>query len=250
MLKRLKNSDKIRIYSDLPKVEPGEIFVAPLIDDCLEFPPVVNETTWPDWFKDPRIAEPGTIASCKGIQDLLSTGITFHLWCDYKFIWESSQQSFIAKASDQRFWAESFPYSNTVGCPIAKARPASEANWPKLVNPWYVKTAKGYSSLLIPTLYDADSRYHALPGVVHTDYYHAVNAVLQINTDEEFVIKAGTPLFQLIPFKRKDNIKTMTLGTHEAATKMRGQGVSHGNINVFSRKGLYRKHQRKADADS
>ena len=250
MLKRLKDSHLIRTYADLPKVNPGEILVSPIVDDCLEFPPVINETTWPDWFRDPRIAEPGTIASCKGIQDLLSTGITFHLWCDYEFYWDAPKQSFTARASDPRFSAESFPYSNTVGCPIAKARPASEANWPKLVNPWHVKTAKGYSSLLIPPLYDADPKYHALPGIVHTDYYHAVNAVLQINTDEEFVIKAGTPLFQLIPFRRKDNISKMMVAPHEAALKMRARGVSYGNINPFSRKGLYRKHQRKADADS
>ena len=85
MLKRLKNSDKIRTYRDWPKVKPGEILMIPKDYRLLENPPVINGTTWPDWWKNMPKDRNTTMLGCKGIQDYLSMGITVPLWCDMEF---------------------------------------------------------------------------------------------------------------------------------------------------------------------
>jgi hypothetical protein len=74
---------------------------------------------------------------------------------------------------------------------------------PKLRNPWGIKTPKGYSSIFIPPMHRPASGIRILEGVVDTDLY--TNSVqLPFLVDAGFVgtIPAGTPVVQVIPFKR------------------------------------------------
>ena len=84
-------------------------------------------------------------------------------------------------------------------------------NFPKWVNPWSIKTAPGYSCLFVNPFH-RESNFTILPGVVDTDVYTApVNFPFVMNdTEWEGLIPAGTPIAQVIPFKR-DSFK-MILG--------------------------------------
>ena len=84
----------------------------------------------------------------------------------------------------------------------------------KIVNPWKIKTPKGYSCLFVPPLNNSDDRFHIIPAIVDTDTFpNEINFPIVINGDKypvlETTIKKGTPYVQVIPFKR-DNWK-MTL---------------------------------------
>jgi hypothetical protein len=84
----------------------------------------------------------------------------------------------------------------------------------KILNPWKIKTPKGYSCLFVPPLNNSDDRFSIIPGIVDTDnFLNEVNFPIIINGDKypvlETTIKKGTPYVQIIPFKR-DNWK-MTL---------------------------------------
>lgn len=76
--------------------------------------------------------------------------------------------------------------------------------YPKFVNFWGVKTPKGYSCLFVQPFH-RDSPFSIFPGIVDTDkYFNPVNFPFVVN-DKSFegLIPAGTPMAQLIPFKRE-----------------------------------------------
>jgi len=84
----------------------------------------------------------------------------------------------------------------------------------KIINPWKIKTPKGYSCLFISPLNNSDDRFSIISGIVDTDTFpNEINFPIIINGDKypvlETTIKKGTPYVQIIPFKR-DNWR-MTL---------------------------------------
>ena len=76
--------------------------------------------------------------------------------------------------------------------------------FPKWTNHWAIKTPKGYSTMFIPPMH-RESVFSILPGVVDTDTYTApVNFPFVLNDPKfEGLIPAGTPIAQVIPFKRE-----------------------------------------------
>jgi len=77
----------------------------------------------------------------------------------------------------------------------------------KILNPWKIKTPKGYSCLFLPPLNNSDDRFSIIPGIVDTDVFPLeINFPIVLNGDKypnlETTIKKGTPYVQIIPFKR------------------------------------------------
>ena len=77
----------------------------------------------------------------------------------------------------------------------------------KILNPWKIKTPKGYSCLFVSPLNNSDDRFSIISGIVDTDSYTGeINFPIVINGDKypvlETIIKKGTPYVQIIPFKR------------------------------------------------
>jgi hypothetical protein len=88
--------------------------------------------------------------------------------------------------------------------PTHPLRGGHNTSYPKWMNPWSIKTPPGYSTLFIPPAH-RDSVFTIMPGVVDTDQYtHAVNFPFVLNDADTFqgLIPAGTPIAQVIPFKR------------------------------------------------
>jgi hypothetical protein len=76
---------------------------------------------------------------------------------------------------------------------------------PKWINPWAIKVPKGYSVLFTVPMHQPNEFFKVLPGIVDCDEYVApVNFPFLLN-DERFegLIPAGTPIVQVIPFKRE-----------------------------------------------
>jgi hypothetical protein len=90
-------------------------------------------------------------------------------------------------------------------------------SYPKFMNPWSIKTPKGYSTLFVQPFH-RESVFTILEGVVDTDTYTAaVNFPFVINDPSfEGLIPVGTPMAQVIPFKR-DRWKA-TLGKQKDLT--------------------------------
>jgi hypothetical protein len=83
--------------------------------------------------------------------------------------------------------------------------------YPKWMNTWAIKTPKGYSTMFQPPAH-RDNVFTILPGVVDTDTYTAPVNFPMVLTDPSFtgLIPAGTPIAQVIPFKRE--VWNMSIG--------------------------------------
>jgi hypothetical protein len=79
-----------------------------------------------------------------------------------------------------------------------------DMRYPKWINPWGIQTPTGYSILFTPPMHNPNPWFTVLQGVVDTDEYTApVNFPFVLNDPKfEGMIPAGTPMVQVIPFKR------------------------------------------------
>lgn len=109
---------------------------------------------------------------------------------------------------------EDLPYYSSNGPGVsfhnsdqAKNYPLNKNNKPiaKINNPWYIRTPPGYSCLFVAPLNNKEIPIEIMSGIVDTDkYFNQVNFPFTL-VDEGFegIIKAGTPIVQVIPFKRE-----------------------------------------------
>ena len=74
----------------------------------------------------------------------------------------------------------------------------------KWANPWIITTPKGWSTMFLPPSYNDDAVFQILPAIVDTDQFElSVQFPFFLRKGFEGVIKAGTPIAQVIPFKRE-----------------------------------------------
>ena len=97
-----------------------------------------------------------------------------------------------------------FSIETTEGMPNA-----DKTNLPtfRIDSPWILKTPKGYSTLFVPPFNNRDIMFEAISGVIHTDVFTTYMNIPFIWTgppDFKGVIKRGTPMVQMIPFKREE----------------------------------------------
>jgi hypothetical protein len=78
------------------------------------------------------------------------------------------------------------------------------APYPKWNSPFTIKTPPGYSTLFVSPLHNPNGIFTVFPGIVDTDKYTAtVNFPFVLNdVNWTGIIEAGTPMVQVIPFKR------------------------------------------------
>lgn len=75
----------------------------------------------------------------------------------------------------------------------------------KFINPWIIQTPPGYSCLFISPAYRDDLPFYTLPAIVDTDKHPIpVNFPFFIKEGFEGILKQGTPIIQVIPFKRDE----------------------------------------------
>lgn len=193
------------------KIKPGQIRFTPVDNRLMAMPPYLNSTpsAMPQWMRMIGKTQ-GSIRRCAGTIDFLGAGVTLPMWTNLYFrpdgrgSWESKADNFSPPADISSI--AGFPYETTGECPMTGIRKIETGMYPKIVNPWRFETARGWSSLILPAYFEPSSDYQVIPSVVHTDFYHLANVVLNITTDKAFQIKYGTPMYQIIPFERKSAI--------------------------------------------
>jgi hypothetical protein len=183
----------------------------------------------PNWFKklEHTVHKP-TIKGCMPFLDTLTYGYLLRLPQDliieiYKDENNNFQGTFnpAAKQAESvvRKYMLNLNYHNEQHSPIQlEGSPLLNKNYGgsilKIINPWRIKTPKGYSCLFLPPMNNCDDRFSIIPAIVDTDVLpFEINFPIIINGDKypvlETTIKKGTPYVQIIPFKR--NSWKMTL---------------------------------------
>lgn len=175
-------------FKDLEKPQPASAFI-------------------PEWYKDidsyvgKKKATNGqgitnaTIKKCMPVFDAIISGYIITLPVDIMVTIKDGSQYFE--------WAN---FHLVAFHPIEQApnhperKPYPYAKW---MNPWAIKTPKGYSTLFVQPFH-RESVFTILPGIVDTDTYSTpVNFPFVINDPNfEGLIPKGTPIAQVIPIKR------------------------------------------------
>ena len=255
--KRQKLVSGIKRYGDIPKLKPNQILVVPesnFIHDSDVFP-YLNSINRVDWITQHK--GDGSVRTCPGTTDLMQMGITIPLWADLRIRpglngMLEAQFNIGEIPDDMRAGRiEPFTYEQTGKCPYTDKRDkgVEKMQYLKLVSPYMIKTAKGYSSLITDVLVAPGVGYEVVPGVVNTDYYHTVNVVLNVLVNKEIYIPRGTPIAQITTYKRTDNIREMLIGDEEVFDLMRRRGFGGPWLPGIWRRGKYKKEQYSWDAE-
>jgi hypothetical protein len=113
----------------------------------------------------------------------------------------------------------------------------------KFHNYWTIRTPKGWSCLFLPPINRPNGVIEVLSGLVDTDSYKSpVNfPFIAIAPDGVHTLKEGTPLVQVIPFRRAD---TALEGSIRAESKQEGEEREHIRRSTHAGEGWYKRHAR------
>lgn len=92
---------------------------------------------------------------------------------------------------------------------------------PKWISPWSIKTKNGYSCIFLSPMHHENKYLEILPAIVDTDkHILPINFPFFIKDNfSDGLIPAGTPIVQVIPFKR--DVFTMSIGTKKNRKKIK-----------------------------
>lgn len=173
--------------------------------------PIKSSSIIPEWYKKQskfttgkmEIGEEGninhTIKACMPIFDMMTAGYTITLPADVyfegsgKIKWSTDILSCIESHDKVQLNEYEIPDGYEKGVAF------------KFVQPWIIKTPPGYSTMFIHPSYRPDLPFYTLPAIVDTDK-HPTMVNFPFFLKEGFVgtIPYGTPIAQVIPFKRED----------------------------------------------
>ena len=189
--------------------------------------PIPAKLNIPEWYKNlEHTILNKTVKGCMPFLDSLTAGYILKIPQDFnlrhnvdnknekKETFKDSFQTFGLHEQSQILHAKSINLNSGIDIHSIKqveGSPFIEKNknlpFYKIINPWKIKTPKGYSCLFVPPLNNVDDRFSIIPGIVDTDTFpNEINFPIIINGDKypvlETTIKKGTPYVQIIPFKR------------------------------------------------
>jgi hypothetical protein len=115
----------------------------------------------------------------------------------------------------------------------------------KFHNYWTIRTPKGWSCLFLPPINRPNGVIEVLSGLVDTDSYRSpVNfPFVAIAPDGVHSLKKGTPLVQVIPFRRADVALAASV---RAESKEEGDERERIRRSTHSQDGWYKRHARAA----
>ena len=182
-----------------------------------EYKPTPAALNIPDWYKamesyangekKPRGdgTPPSTIKRCMPVFDAITSGYIIYSYVD---VFVTKKDGLVDDQPANAHWfewpsLEPISFHDMIQAPTHPNR-NSHIEYPKWISPWGIKTPPGYSCLFIQPTH-RESVFTILPGIVDTDSYTApVNFPFTLNDVEfEGLIPAGTPIAQVIPFKRE-----------------------------------------------
>jgi hypothetical protein len=176
-------------------------------DEGVIAPPVPAKTVMPDWFKRTKPVDPEhltatnnglTIKRCMPFLDALTTGWIIPLAATVRLVVRDGGRTVDAGWEFDRTMVSGHGAHQVPNHPNAPRPPM------KFHNHWTVATPPGWSCLFVPPLNRPHPHFEVLAGIVDTDTYRSEIHFPFFATGDEgtYVIERGTPLVQVIPFRR------------------------------------------------
>lgn len=225
-----------------PKIE----FLCRPEDEGVLAPPVRAKEVMPNWFKrlpavDKDHLTPTnnglTAKRCMPFLDALSTGWILPLVATVRLEIADGGKTVNAGWDFDRVMVTHHNSHQVAGHPN-QPRPAS-----KFHNYWTIRTPPGWSCLFVPPLNRPNPLFEIASGVVDTDSY--VSPIhfpfFAVAEDGLYVLEKGTPLVQVIPFRRAD---TALPGVVRAESPTDSATSKRIFRNTLASEGWYRKFAR------
>jgi hypothetical protein len=166
-----------------------------------ELVPSPARSVVPEWYKDilPK-TDPSGVKKCVPFLDALTSGYIQRTWTDILVTCDNGE----VKVETLPHEVEMVKQRENTAMPSSEELYQKEFIWQR---PWSIQLPDGYSSLITHPLNRADLPFYTMSGIVDSDTYHHTiigNIPFYIKSSFTGVIKAGTPMFQVIPIKRED----------------------------------------------
>lgn len=208
--------------------------------------PVPAKSAMPEWFKRlPPVDKSQvhsknnglTVKRCMPFLDALTTGWILPLAATVRLDVSDDGQTVDAGWEIDRVMVSNHSNFQISGNPRDRQPPC------KFHNYWTIVTPPGWSCLFVPPLNRPNPGFECVAGIVDTDTYQSLIHFPFFATTEDgtYTIEKGTPLVQVIPFRRsgthlEGEVRTET--EEEAATRekiLRSTQASEGWYRKFAR---------------
>lgn len=213
----------------LHKPAPKLRFMCDPKDEGIIAPPVPAKTVLPEWFRKlPAIDQKMvsvtdnamTVKRCMPFLDAMTTGWILPLGATVRLEIKDEGRTVTAGWEFDKVMVSNHNPHQVTGNPHEPRPPC------KFHNYWTVKTPPGWSCAFVPLLNRPNPLFQCFAGIVDTDTYHSLIHFPFIATggDGIHVIERGTPLVQVIPFKRETTDLEAVVGPEtedEAASRER-----------------------------
>lgn len=180
------------------------------LDIHTEVPVTPAKKLVPDWYK--RLQQsistyPGgpsypTIKQCPPVIDMLTSGYIISCPVDIKLFPKDEPANY--KGFDAETHVDFMPSQHHWKmCPVDAGQ--GKMHWTKIKHGWTVRTPAGYSCLFIQPFYFFNKDITLFPAIVDTDKHDVpVEFPGYLHSNSVTTIEQGTPLMQVIPFKRDE----------------------------------------------
>jgi|TARA_B100000035_G_scaffold302616_1_gene300393 hypothetical protein len=180
---------------------------------------------------------------CPGITDFLKQGYLIPAWCDMVVRKTPQNKYVVQQVYDSHLPIDLRGQEMKVHSPDQfstipeRDLPHSGGEWLKMFAPWIIKTSPGVSILITNPIWHRDTRFTTATGVFHSDstpfltnwmFEWNVDIPTRFtepnNIDEDLqIIREGTPLMQIIPFKRQKYNSSIEYISNQEIDHMRSQ---------------------------
>ena len=165
-----------------------------------------------------------TIRICPGLRDYMSNGFVMPAWCDMHIkIIDGVPEITYSDFDIEKMYHFADQMGDFLDTKFLIRTPV------KLDNPWITYTKKGWSILWLPMSFHENPYFEAIPGIIDHDKGPGKSPInIMLKTDESFTIEQGTPIVQMVPFKRQivtaytGNLRDKTIDRYKALMTTNG----------------------------
>lgn len=187
-----------------------------LLEDCKPKP---TARYTPDWWKEKKIdlvkqsaydlntanikncPSVGNIKHCPSFTDVFTSGYVVPMWMDTYLGYdkENARAGALSNLTQIDYHPcpsedmENYTFLGKEAVAFFKAK-----------SPWSIITKPGVSVLILPLFFNFDPDFSIVPGIIDTEYVNNLNPdIIYHSKEKEIFIERGTPLFQIIPFRKE-----------------------------------------------
>lgn len=168
-------------------------------------PVVEAKKVFPEWMKKQILKKDVKFAKCPGMFDMAQQGYIISAWADIH-IKANRQGAVIKVVSPDSPRLDAQPMDFNVVDGLAPIEESVKKVAYKCPSPWFVFTKTGYSAYVLPATLHSPflDKLYVYSGIVDYEKFHTINFVFSPLRECDFIIPAGTPLLQVIPFQNQE----------------------------------------------